>query len=67
VGREPDEPLALLGVILLGGLGILAALAHGKRSPSVFSKCKLRYLCGPGESYSDVILKRVELEAKGEL
>ena len=28
---------------------------------------KLRYLRGPGESYSDVILKLVELEAKGEL
>jgi hypothetical protein len=28
---------------------------------------RLRALRGPGESYSDVILKLVELEAKGEL
>jgi hypothetical protein len=28
---------------------------------------KLRALLGPGESYSEVILRLVELEAKGEL
>jgi hypothetical protein len=28
---------------------------------------KLRYLRGPGESYSDVIIKLASLDAKGEL
>jgi hypothetical protein len=34
---------------------------------AVSLRFRLRALRGPGESYSDVIIKLVELEAKGEL
>ena len=53
---------------LLGALGIMAALVHWEEiAERLFPKFKLRALRGPGESYSDVILRLVELEARGKL
>jgi hypothetical protein len=64
---SPSDKLYALGV-MLSGLGVMAALIRWEEiAERLFPKCKLRALCGPGESYSDVILRLVELEAKGEL
>jgi hypothetical protein len=53
---------------MLGGSGIVAALVRWEEiAERLFPKCKLRALRGPGESYSDVILRLVELEAHGKL
>jgi hypothetical protein len=64
---SPTGKLYALGV-MLGGLGIMAALFRGEEiAERLFPKCKLRASRGPGETYSDVILRLVELEARGEL
>jgi hypothetical protein len=62
MSRSPFSASFARRVGHLGGLGSREEIAE-----RLFPKCKLRYLRGPGESYSDVILKLVELEAKGEL
>ena len=61
---------AISGTLPLGSVGFEREPdANGERliwlAPNLLNR--LRALRGPGESYSDVILKLVELEAKGEL
>jgi hypothetical protein len=64
---SPSDKLYALGV-MLGGLGIVAALVRWEEiAERLFPKCRLRALCGPGESYSDVILRLCEIEARDEL
>ena len=49
---------------MLGGLGIVAALVRWEEiAERLFPKCKLRALRGPGESYSEIILKLAGIEA----
>ena len=45
----------------------LSPVGGGANGWAVSLRFRLRALRGPGESYSDVILKLVELKAKGEL